>query len=417
MSGDLFRKEAIEHQKDQLHGDILILPGIKTWTITGFLAIWVILLFTWLLTSQFSRKETVTGWIEPDTGMLRIYAESGSGKVKQILVAEGQAVVKGQPLVVINGDRVLASGEALEEQLLSEYQQQRVLLQQQLQRTENIFGLRQSDVEQQIMATQQDIVHIEKQLALSKERHQLLSVRVAKVTAMHLNGHLPESDVENIKEQELALQSELKELSRKKLNQQNQLQQLEMQLAMIPQELINQSQQIQHSLSELAQKIAQLHGQRAYVVKATQPGSVSNIQVQLGQYSQSNTPLLTIIPANATLQAKVLVPVRSAGFIEPEQQLDIRYDAFPYQKFGMHNASVSHISVAPLLPNEIHFLPVDISEPVYQVTAQLDSSEIMAYGEAISLKPGMTFNADVTLSQRSILEWLLEPIYSIKGKL
>lgn len=417
MTSELFRKEALENQKDQLHGDILVLPKIKTWIITVVLSLWVALLMIWLFTSQFSRKETVTGWIEPNTGMLRIYAESGAGKIKQILVVEGQQIVKGQPLVVINGDRLLTNGKALEEELLYEYQRQEMLLNQQLTRTESIYGIKESDVEQQIVAVTQDLEHIEKQFDLTNRRHQLLSSRLAKTKAMYLSGHISENDLDSTREQELALQSELRELGRKKLNQQNQLQQLKTQLAMIPDERVNQRQKIQRALSELAQNIAQLHGKRAYVVKATQAGKVSNIQVQVGHSSQTNTPLMTIIPANAELQAKLLIPVRSSGFIEKKQPLDIRYDAFPYQKFGTQEGKVSHISVAPLLPNEIHFLPVEIREPVYQVTAELMSSRIVAYGESVELKPGMTFSADVTLSQRTLLEWLLEPIYSIKGRL
>jgi len=41
----------------------------------------------------------------------------------------------------------------------------------------------------------------------------------------------------------------------------------------------------------------------------------------------------------------------------------------------------------------------------------------LAYGNNISLKAGMTFSADVDLSQRTLMEWLMEPLYSITGKL
>ena len=39
-----------------------------------------------------------------------------------------------------------------------------------------------------------------------------------------------------------------------------------------------------------------------------------------------------------------------------------------------------------------------------------------AFGKAFDLKSGMLFEADIMLEQRTVIEWLLEPIYSLKGR-
>jgi membrane fusion protein len=51
------------------------------------------------------------------------------------------------------------------------------------------------------------------------------------------------------------------------------------------------------------------------------------------------------------------------------------------------------------------------------VEATLQRAFVEAKGENVALKEGMTLQADVTLSKRSLLEWLLSPLYSIKGSL
>lgn len=76
-----------------------------------------------------------------------------------------------------------------------------------------------------------------------------------------------------------------------------------------------------------------------------------------------------------------------------------------------------NISPSLVLPGELTDIPISISEPAYLVTATLNTKEILAYGNNISLKAGMTFSADVDLSQRTLMEWLMEPLYSITGKL
>ena len=53
---------------------------------------------------------------------------------------------------------------------------------------------------------------------------------------------------------------------------------------------------------------------------------------------------------------------------------------------------------------------------MYRVTARLDSAAVQAFGQQIALKSGMTLSADIRLSQRSLLQWLLEPLYSLRGR-
>ena len=113
----------------------------------------------------------------------------------------------------------------------------------------------------------------------------------------------------------------------------------------------------------------------------------------------------------------LLIPVRSVGFIESGQSLAIRYDAFPYQKFGIYQGKVSQLSKTLLLPNELLNAPTLVNEPVYRVTALLDKPNVQAYGKDFSLKPGMTLSADISLGDRSLIQWLLEPIYSLKGRI
>jgi hypothetical protein len=56
------------------------------------------------------------------------------------------------------------------------------------------------------------------------------------------------------------------------------------------------------------------------------------------------------------------------------------------------------------------------SEPFYRVRVELRAQAITAYGKPEPLKPGMLLDADVLGERRALVEWVLEPLYSLKGK-
>ncbi|WP_238528934.1 HlyD family secretion protein [Glaciecola punicea] len=107
---------------------------------------------------------------------------------------------------------------------------------------------------------------------------------------------------------------------------------------------------------------------------------------------------------------------RAFGFVEAGQHTRIRFDAFPYQRFGLFEGEVTHAANSILLPGEVD-MPISIQEPVYRVEVALGKQEIRAYGKEVPLQPGMTLSADVVLEQHSLISWLLEPILSLKGRI
>lgn len=416
MQGPLFRTEAVVHQQDRLHGQVLVIPSLSLSLLVICLLVWVVAMLLWLAGSQYARKETVSGWLEPAQGLVRLYSVSGQGRIKQILVAEGDQVVQDQPLLVINGDKVLADGEHLETLLLAEYQSQQQILTRQLTRFNNVHQLQQTDIEQQLYASKADLAQLQAQASTAKQRYQLLNERANDYQQMQSLGHISAREVQDTQGQRLSLQSQLQGLEREKVNQLNRIEQLQIQLALLPAEQQNQIDETQRSLSDLAQRIAQLNGQRAYVIKASIGGKVTNLQAQLGQQVQPDKPLVTIVPDDSQIEANLLVPVRAAGFLQTGQALDIRYDAFPYQKFGLYQGMLTKVSDSVLLPNEINRSPVAVQEPVYLVKAALQSQTVQAYGLQFPLKAGMSLSADIHLKERSLLEWLFEPLLSLKGR-
>jgi membrane fusion protein len=152
------------------------------------------------------------------------------------------------------------------------------------------------------------------------------------------------------------------------------------------------------------------------VFTAPVSGKITSVVANLGQRMNPSVPMFSIIPEGSELQANLFLPTRSIGFMEIGQELNISYEAFPYQKFGTYSGRVSGIAKSVIMPGE-PASGLTFQEPVYKVEALLNSQNIMAYGREIPLKPGMMLSADVILDERTIFEWLLEPLYSLRGKI
>jgi len=413
----LFRKESLDNQLDKLHGDVIVTPKFSVPIIITILIFWICLIAIWLFSANYARKETVLGWLEPADGIHRVFAESSTGTVSEVMVTNGQNVNKDDALFVISNTKTLGDGNYLEQELLQEYQSQKQAITDRMAREKTINTLEIEQLSSRINNLQDEILQAEQQLNTLNQVLDLVNKRETNYTNLQQPGYVSKDQLMSVKEQKLSVQSDYQALIRNKLNLQHSLSELTYQQSMLPQQHQNEIAQLNQQLSELNQNILQLNGQQKYVVRAKVSGIVSNLQVQKGEAIPQNIPLATISPLNNQLFANLLVPVSSAGFLKQGQNLKIRYDAFPYQKFGLFDGHIQTISSSIMLPNEIMHSHIAIQEPVYLIKASVSQSSIQAYNQTILLKSGMTLSADIVLDNRNLVEWLLEPIFSVQGRL
>ena len=178
---------------------------------------------------------------------------------------------------------------------------------------------------------------------------------------------------------------------------------------------------IERDLSALAQQAAENEARSRIVVRAPQDVVVSGVLAEPGQTVTPAVALASLLPADARLQAQLFAPSSAVGFVRPNQPVELRYQAFPYQKFGHQSGAVVQVSRSPLQASELAglALPAALSasgEPLYRITVALDHQSVAAYGEPQALVPGMQLEADVLLDRRRLIEWLFEPVLGIAGR-
>ena len=150
-------------------------------------------------------------------------------------------------------------------------------------------------------------------------------------------------------------------------------------------------------------------------------GTVTAIQAVVGAAAGSTLSLMSVVPSDHKLDAHLYGPSRAVGFVRPGQRVLLRYQAFPYQRFGHYLGEVGSVSRTAVNPSD---LPAPLatagsataSEPLYRITVQLAQQAVNAYGESRVLQPGMSLEAEVSLERRRLYEWVIEPIQAVTGK-
>lgn len=417
MRKGLFRQQAIEQQCSPIAGTLLVTPRTSFMVTTIVLIAWLIAVLLYLNTSSYARKASVSGWLQSSQGVQKVYAAKRRGRIEQIMVEEGQVVEAGAPLLTLDYAMQQAGNTSVEATLLEQLRAKKQRLIDVHRATLNVQAQEVSNLTHKIAERRSNLDVLEKIASMAAAAHTLNQKQLSSIVTLADTGHATTAERDDQilttlsseqaltrAHQEIALaKDELAVLIQKRLD--------------LPTHYAISLAENENAISDLTTQIITLENDAYQTLYAAETGVIANLQVKAGQHIDPNIPLLSLLPRENTIEAKILVPVHAAGFIEEGQGLDIRYDAFPYQKFGLQKGNIVTISPALILPGEWANSPVSIDEPVYVITASLHRDSINAYGTHIALKVGMTFSADVSLSQRTLIEWLLEPLYSISGRI
>lgn len=174
----------------------------------------------------------------------------------------------------------------------------------------------------------------------------------------------------------------------------------------------------QRGVAAARQDLTENEARREILVRAPQAGTVTAITGEIGQTVTANQALATVLPADSELEAELYAPSRAVGFLKPGMSVLMRYQAYPYQKFGLAKGTVQDVSKTALRSDEVALAGMGTSaEPLYRVRVKLERQTLLAYGHEQPLRSGALLDGSFVLDKRRLYEWALEPLYTISGRL
>jgi membrane fusion protein len=409
----LFRQEAIDflHQR-RSWGEVVSLQPISSTILSWALGMLVTIILCFLTIAQYARKETVIGYLTPTSGTAKIFVPQ-QGFIKELQVNEGQEVAEGDPLLTVVTSQITANGNDVNATVLAELAQQRDVIKRQIAAEERRTASEHDRLASTIKGIEVETAQLEDQRKIQNERLKLSESFVSSGATLSASGALPAIELKRRELAALEQKQNVASLDQQITARRTQLTDARHTLEQLPIIAAERIRVLRGDLSGIEQRVAEVNGRRAYVIKAPTSGRVSTLQATVGQIADPRHMQLEIIPLDSTLQAELFFPTRAFGFVRPGQQVRILYDAFPYQKFGTYRGSVTKVSRTILTGNETTG-PISLKEPAYRVTAALERPDIDAYGLKMPLQPDMLLRADVILEQRSLMRWLLDPVLSAR---
>lgn len=418
MTGNLFRKEVLQAKQVSWLGDVVVASPIRFTVIAALAALVSIVVMLFLVFGTYARHSQVTGQLVPTQGISTVLAPA-AGVLSSMRVLEGDTVRANQILAVIATPRTtLASGDtvaALQGSLKlrrENTEAMRVAEDEVLTARANGLAMQLDSARKELGQEMAEIETKHQQLKLSNE----LLAHLKLLSQQHFVSQLQVNQQEATSLEQLG---DMQSLKRDAILTQRSIEQLDQSMQEIPASRIAQQAAMQRDLATLGQEQVEVEARGELTLTAPVAGIISSLLIKPGQAVQTGQPLLSILPGDSQLEAELFVPSRSIGFIRTGDKVLLRYQAYPYQKFGHYRGRIARISRSATdttMPNA-HVEGTESGESYYRVVVTLDQQTVRAYGKPAHLMPGMILDADILGERRYLYEWLFEPLYSFAGKL
>ena len=363
---------------------------------------------------QYTKKETVQGYVTTTEANVRVFSQA-DGILASMLIEDGVEVHAGQLLAVVSTGRSTSGATSVQAEILASMTEEAAALQEQIDFTVRISGSRQIALEQEIASSLLDIEMLSDQRSTASERLALARRDYERLENIHSEGLVSDVALGESRAAVLDAEMRLSSIHRELSEQESRIEQYRFDLAEMPAVTARQVAELTIELERLGQRITDVEGQHSVAIVAPVAGRVSVLARRLGQQISVDVPVLSILPKSASFYAELFVPSRSIGFVSPGSDVTIRYDAFPYQKYGSHSGIVTHVSSVPVRPHEAD-AEIPIVEASYVIRATIRQDSIEVDGQPVSVQPGMRLEADVLRDRRRLIEWLFDPLLAAAGR-
>lgn len=415
-------------------GSIRVAQQTSSWLIAGVAITISAAFLAFVFIGSITKKAHVTGILTPAKGSVGINAASAGVLVRNV-VSEGQHVHAGQTLFELSTERQGSNGELtflVAQQLASRAHS---LDTEQRLRTAQYYE-KKAALAQRLQALDAEGAQLAQEMELAKRRLQLAQQSLKKFETLQASGYVSSAQTQQKQEDLIDLSARLSGLERTQLQLRATRQDVEAELTAQANNLESNLAQFEQAKALLQQEVAENSNRKAFLVTAPQDGVVTTITYQPGHAISMGQVLATLIPEQRTssgvapeLEVQLYAPSRTAGFVAPGQTVLLRYQAFPYQKFGLQKGVVTDVSRTPFAPNELpqnlastilsnaqqNLLGFNSNEALYRIKVRPEKQYIDVYGHPQALKPGMTLEADVLQDSRKIWEWIAEPLLAMRS--
>jgi membrane fusion protein len=416
MPEPLFRPEALDAPQSRWLGGIVVGQPLSSWVLTCATVLAALAIVLFLVLGEYTRRTRVTGQLVPNRGMAAVTSPA-PGTIVDVRVEEGAQVRAGDVLAVVAVPGSTLAGGDTTQALQAAIARRRDGVEDGYSSQRQQLEAQQAGLAEQIGETRAELAQLALEAETGKQQLALAQQALDRFRTLREQRFVTELQVQQQEAAVLEIQGDVQSLARQGAALRRLLRQLEQSQRELPARLAALDADARRDDASLAQEQVETSARGEAVILAPVDGTVGTLVGLPGQAVTVGQPVLSLLPQGSELEAHLLVPSRAIGFVAPGDAVLLRYQAFPYQKFGHYRGRVLRVTRSALSPDELDTLVGDAApaEPFYRIVVALDLPTVRAYGRDEPLRAGMRLEADVLGERRQLWEWLVEPLYSLSG--
>ncbi|MCS4496738.1 UNVERIFIED_ORG: membrane fusion protein [Pantoea agglomerans] len=418
----MFRQEALENRKRKWTGRAMLLKGAPVWLSLTVTLFFIIAFFSLIICGSFTRRINVSGEVTTFPRPVNVYSPA-SGYVAKQYVNAGDLVKKGDSIYLVDTTRFSLDGTV--------DTQKKIEIKSQINRINDIVN----HMHEKKMIVLQELSNQKKQYenaliyssSLLKDAQEGMKIFKKNMTSYELYQHKGLINKEQLNNQvAMYYQQQSNVLSLSSQNKQNMIEvgEIESKMHIQSVEVDNEIYQMELKRIELQKELIGAEADNSTLIKSASDGVIDSMNITRGQMVHSGDSLLQIIPSDAkTFYVVIWVPNSAIPYITLGMNVNIRYEAFPAQKFGQFAGKIITLSKTPATQQEIlsyHSGP-DRSQlenlPYYKVIIEPLNQKIFFEKKMLPLQNGMKAVITLFLEKRKIYQWMATPFYDMKNSI
>lgn len=144
-------------------------------------------------------------------------------------------------------------------------------------------------------------------------------------------------------------------------------------------------------------------------VRAPLSGTVTTVTYRdVGAQVDEKTPVVTIAPKGARKVLEVEINERDRAFLQAGMPVRIKFNAFPYQRYGVLNGELEQIAPSSSINPET-------KQIVYKARVGLSRDNFIINKMPTPIRYGMAAKAEIVVTNRRLIDLALDPFRSAVG--
>ncbi len=418
MLNNLYRREAIEYKKNHWQGKALLLAGLPAWLIMLLSAIFLMMLIATVTFCSFTQRIDVRGEVITLPHSINIFSPQQGSVINQF-VSIGDLVEKDAPLYEIDISRNTSSGNVSAAQV--------GVINEKILNSQGI-------IEKLTRNKSETVSAIEVQLKTAteslKETNRMLTNTQTGLKKMHDNlssydgylkkGYITKDQYNYQHSLYFQQQSAYQSLVSQKMQLESQITQLNSDKITKAADFDNQILTQNNQTNDYRNQLVESNANGNLIIKAMTAGRIESLSVTKGQMVDNGSSLAQIKPTGDIEYYLILwLPNNAIPYVKPGDTINIRYDAFPSDKFGQFPGQVMSISSMPASRQEmseytnVNNGAVQQELALYKALIKIKNKEFEYNGKNLKLSDGLKAQAIVFLEKRPLYMWMFTPFYKM----